>query len=185
MGVSDHHPLISKCSASMQIAGGTDPATLDCANAEYTLLANLTSESGNAITITAQNVTLDCDGFSITGPGSSYVGVYSYSAPGAIMKNCHVSGFEYGAYYRNSSLGQVVDSEFTSNSYGLLLSYIYDDDYFGSDNNLIARNNFTGNYYGFYLDYSDNNIIENNTVANTSASNFGTGSCPFLYLWNG
>lgn len=59
--------------------------------------------SGNAITIDANNVTLDCNGFKLGGlaggPGTWANGVY---VPGnrvnATVRNCNVRGFHYGVF---------------------------------------------------------------------------------------
>lgn len=59
--------------------------------------------SGNAITINANNVTLDCNGYKVGGlaggPGTWARGVYlPFGRVNATVRNCNVRGFQYGLF---------------------------------------------------------------------------------------
>ncbi|MFH1221920.1 MAG: right-handed parallel beta-helix repeat-containing protein [Candidatus Micrarchaeota archaeon] len=137
---------------------------------------------GSALIITGDNVVLNCNGHSLIGPGSSYTGIRSDSVNGTTIKNCVIDGFFYGVLFVNSSRGAITGNTFNSNYFGL---YLDDRSYYGSDYNSITDNRFISNYYGFYLYYSSYNQIGRNTVTDTYNANELSGSCPFLFLWNG
>ncbi len=152
----------------------TDPGT-------YLLSQNITSSS-DCFNVYSDNVTLDCLGHSITGPGTSRDGLDADSVDGTVIRNCTFTDFEYGIYFQNASYGQVVNNTFSSDYYGLYLDYASSD---GSDYNYIGSNNFANNYFGFYVYQSDSNLFAYNNVTNTGNSNFGGGSCPMLFTYNG
>jgi parallel beta-helix repeat protein len=173
---------------------------LSTPNMVYKLTSNISLSSGsNCLNITAENVTLDCQGRSITGSGKSNGerGVYS-NQPNTTVKNCNISQFEYAIYPDGSSYGQILNNTLTSNYDGV---YLYNSSYrqilnntlgsneygldldYESDYNNVTYNNFTNNWEGFYVDYSDSNQIGYNNVINTEQFNYG--SCPFLFLSNG
>lgn len=146
-------------------------------DSDYTLEYDLdcSEYSEAAVIITEENVTLDCDGHSIIGPGYD-TGVYS-EYDNTIIQNCIISNFNEGIQFYDSSNGFIINNTFDSNYYGLWLGE-------NSDNNIVTYNTFTSNDYGFYLEFADNNQIGHNTV-DMSYSNFGDSSCPFVYAWNG
>ena len=132
---------------------------------------------GDVITVTGNDVTIDCDGHSIIGTGREHTGIYSDTVTGTVVQNCFISGFDEGIYFFQSDDGEIIDNTIEDNNYGVYLD--------NSDWNSVMDNDFMGNDYGFYLEYADNNQIGHNYVDQTSFSNFGSGSCPFLYLWDG
>lgn len=151
---------------------------------------NLTyNGSGNAITIDADNVTLDLMGFSLTQGGvtGSGDGIRMNNRANVEIRNGTVNGFFYGAI-EGISAGKnhrVINIRATNNTFGI---------YFASNNNLInnctASNNSSigiflwsgsithsvasNNSYGIYL-LGPGNVLEN-SVFNNSTRNFSLGS---------
>ncbi len=73
-------------------------AALDTANTIYTLNASCTIAGLNGFNITAQNITLDCNGYSITGNNSTGTyGIYTNQL-NTTIQNCVIGGFEFGIY---------------------------------------------------------------------------------------
>lgn len=165
-----------------------------------TLTEDLDSCFWDGLRAYADGITIDCDGHSITGQNSGD-GIISDGHNGTNIKNCNISGFTSGVYFVNSSYGEIennllnlndngvyldedadhnsiLDNNFTGNDYGTYLEY--------SDYNSLLDNNFTENSYGFYLDNANNNQIGRNYVSSNNY-NFGESgsSCPLLYTWNG
>ena len=175
--VVDSAPLVTHCRPNMQVAGGTDPVTLDCPGSTYTMQGDLDIYEQNAVTISADNVTLDCNGHSIIESDEYewYTGVYTeYS--GVIVRNCSINYFGTGIDVEDGPNLTVSNSNFTNINVGVYLensggnkvegnsfTYINDGVDAYSPGNLIQYNNFTEIYdYGIYLDYSDNNVIQYN-----------------------
>lgn len=78
-----------------------NPAQLNCsqlsiANAAYAMTSSIAVNGATCLNITAANVTLDCNGHSITGNNST--GAYGIitSAANTTIRNCNVSNFGYG-----------------------------------------------------------------------------------------
>jgi len=82
------------------LANGGFPYAIS-ASGSYRLTGSLTvSANTNAITVTAPNVTVDLNGFSITGPGSSSgsAGIAAAGVSDVTVENGTVTGFEQGVY---------------------------------------------------------------------------------------
>lgn len=75
--------------------------SLDKTGAIY-ILDQSVSISGTCFNIAANNVTLDCDGYSIVGNNTGY-GVYSNGNTGLTIKNCNIRNFYIGVNLINSN----------------------------------------------------------------------------------
>jgi hypothetical protein len=68
---------------------------------------NTAMASGNAITITANNVTLDCNGYKLggllAGAGTATVGVYANGRSNLGVRDCNIRGFFVGVSLEGSS----------------------------------------------------------------------------------
>jgi parallel beta-helix repeat protein len=173
-------------SAQTPISGCTDIAS----SGYYYLTQNLTGLKSGAnycIKITAKNVTLDGNGYSLTGSGTGY-GVYiSVSSVGNVtLKNLTISGYERGIYLSSTVNSTIKDSVLQNNKYGIYLYsssnntianvtannngdsglYLYSSSKYNTITNVTANNNY---YYGIYI-YSSSN---NNTIVGSSFSNNG------------
>ena len=102
--------------------------------------------SGNAITVTTNNVTLDCNDFKLgglaAGPGSSAVGVRAAGRLNVTLRRCNVRGFNRGAYFDGA----------------------------GSGGHLVEDNRFDGNLgIAIYVD-GENTLVRRNLVTDTGGS---------------
>lgn len=113
--------------------------------------------SGNCFEIYSSNVTVDCDGNWIAGDDTG-TGIYVEEASGTNIQNCNITDFYYGIHLQNSSESQILYNSMNNMAY-------FDEDegiglyMVGAHNNIIHYNNFTDDFYGFALYYSDNNSI--------------------------
>ncbi|MCX6708574.1 MAG: right-handed parallel beta-helix repeat-containing protein, partial [Candidatus Woesearchaeota archaeon] len=132
------------------------------------LISNLTQVgAGNCIEFGANNIQLDCNGFSITGDssGGSY-GVRVNGRSGVTIKNCKLNKFEIGMYVTSMSNSIVDNNEI--NGSGLIGIY-----HVQSVNNNITSNkiNNTGTYDSITLVASNDTLIQDNTIYVSSRSN--------------
>jgi parallel beta-helix repeat protein len=123
----------------------------DTVTEDYQLVQDLGPCSGHGLLVKS-NVTLDCRGSRITGPGdaSGQVGILLNGRPGAevagaTVKNCHVSGFRRGIRLRSASGNVIAGNTAVGNGdrvkhvgYGIDVSA-------GSANNLFEGNRVQGN----------------------------------------
>ncbi len=170
-----------KIYSSVHLLGVGSVACGDVITDDVTLTSDLdcSGYDGDAITIQGNNVNLDCDGHSIIGSGdeSGYTGVHVDHSDGVTVENCVITDFEDGIYMDYSNEGRILGNTLDNNYYGLDMYY--------ADFNSVLENRFNWNVIGFYLYQSDSNQIGRNIVRDTEDGNFGSGSCPFLYLWQG
>jgi parallel beta-helix repeat protein len=150
----------------------------DYVDSDITLYADLdcTGYSGPALEADSSGITIDCDGHTISG-NDNYDGIVIDEYDGVTVKDCVLVGFDDGIYSDNSDRGTFTRNTFVEDYYGIDLYY--------SDDNEIMNNKFINNSVGFYLYHADNNQIGRNTLTNINDANFGSGSCPFLFLWDG
>jgi len=108
-----------------QEAGGTIFLPDDCDTYgtwdSGTSTCTLTQDLTESVEIAAYNITLDCNGYSITGAGSGY-GIYLNRKNYTTIKNCIISNFNYGTYLVFSSNYNVITSNTANNnSFGIHL----------------------------------------------------------------
>jgi len=160
----------------------------------YTLSGNLTytANSTNAITISANNVTLDMGGYSLTGPGSlasAYNGI-SISGNGVEVRNGDISGFSIGLYAGNSISLKISNLRLHDNLTGISMAssafgaeikdcVAYNNENIGIFvmapgsiilNNISYNNGTDPSNYGIYV-YGPSCVI----IGNSSQANSGTG----------
>jgi len=128
-GCLDYAPLTSNGTGALPSCGN-----LTEAGKTYTMAANASINGSTCFTVTATNVTLDCNGFSIRGNNSSSTyGIYS-NEDGTIIKNCIISNFSSGITFFEASNGWIDNTNVSSTtSYGI-------------DFNIGAYNNITNSY---------------------------------------
>ncbi|MEM2974278.1 MAG: right-handed parallel beta-helix repeat-containing protein, partial [Candidatus Micrarchaeia archaeon] len=118
--------------------GGTIPCNCgDTVVSSYTMSSDLVC-SGNGLIAGANDITIDCNGKSITGPVaspfSSFAGINTNGMSNVIVKNCIISKFRTGIKNRG-------------------------------DNNQIKSNNISNCVWGIWLDYpGDYTIVDSNTI---------------------
>ncbi|MEM7815482.1 MAG: NosD domain-containing protein, partial [Candidatus Aenigmatarchaeota archaeon] len=126
----------------------------------YSLIANITNWVGTCMNVSADNITLDCQGHTIDGDDSGEgSGIVNFGYDGITITGCLVSDFFSGIHLSNATENaNIFNNTLTSNTnYGIMVS--------GSSNNVISNNTFTYNERGIRLMHSRNITIEKN-VAN-------------------
>ncbi|MEM2031021.1 MAG: NosD domain-containing protein [Archaeoglobaceae archaeon] len=122
-------------------------------------ISGLLSGKDYCIKISADNVVLDGQGFSITGTGSGK-GIF-VQANNVTIKNVSVSGYYDGIFLSLSSNNTIENCTLSGNyEEGIHL--------YSSNNNIIRSNKVSGNVRGIYLHSSSNNLMENNMISNNN-----------------
>ncbi len=137
----------------------------------YLVTQDLINTSGNCISIlNATDVTLDCQGYQLTGAGSGDGIWVDNTSKGVVIRNCDIYSFQHGIHYRGDN-GVVEYNKVTDNVHGIRLSQGYGDD--------VRWNTGNDNLYGMYIDLSNNNNIYENTFHRSDYGlhcNRGTGN---------
>jgi parallel beta-helix repeat protein len=123
--------------------------------------------NGNCITISANNVTLDCQNNRIAGQ-STGIGVYVMGASGAVVKNCDIENFITGILLGSGSNQCNVTNNIIRSNTGEGV-HLY------SSNNVLTNNDISYNPRGIVFEWSNNNIVVNNTVSLNSGVGAGDG----------
>jgi parallel beta-helix repeat protein len=153
--------LISNVKAVTYISGCSN---LDQEGETYYLTADIIDSSiSPCMSISANDVILDCQGHIIDGDGVAGVGIYVITT-NIKIENCILSGWDVGIYLESSSNNQIINSTFNSNGVdGIYLE--------SSSNNQIINSTFNSNVAaGIHLEFdSNNNIIINSTFNSNGA----------------
>ncbi|HLC51401.1 MAG TPA: right-handed parallel beta-helix repeat-containing protein [archaeon] len=172
---------------------------LNSAGTTYNLTASISNQGGRAcMNITANNVVLDCGGYTIDGADtSSSRGVNVSRAINATVRNCILNDWYDGIYigatnnslFENNSITSGTNSGIwtetasfnntiiRNNASGVTSYGYYAVTTGGANNNTFIGNNATSpGSYGFY--FSSNNItaIGNNITAATTSGFYNSGS---------
>jgi parallel beta-helix repeat protein len=160
--VDQNHPAIPACAA--QVAG---PATSgDLAIDEDTTL--IQNHDGR-IVIAADNVTLNCAGHTITGPGrlAGLPGINLVGRTGVTVRNCVVQDFNDAFRIEQSDGNTFTDNTVSTVRQGFTL--------LGSDNNTLTGNRVTdaNDWFGYgVLDGSTANELRDNTATSVAGVGF-------------
>ena len=131
---------------------------------------SISATGSTCFNVTAANVTLNCNGFSITGTNATNTyGVYS-SQLNTTIQNCLIQNFTYAIYFNGSSNGTISnDTLLTTHNTGYAL-YLAN----ASNNNTVANITAMSNaYVGVGITASSNNTVANSTItSNTSNALF-------------
>ena len=122
----------------------------------------LNQDIAGSIEITADNITLDCNGHAVTGSGTGQ-GIYLNNKKYIIIKNCTISQFSIGIDLRSSSNISIINNNLSLNSH--ICIYIY-----SGGNNIIENNNIFSNRLGINLRGSSKNKIINNKISNSDTN---------------
>ncbi len=136
-------------------------SVLDTAGEIYNLTQDiLNSPNTTCMNITADNVTLDCNGYKIDGVySSSTYGVYWNGNDNITIKNCNITDWWYGVYLDSSFDNVIFSNNFTHNYHGVeMIDSWYNN---VSVNFMESVNN------DIYLDNSSNNSIGHNSMKNS------------------
>ncbi|MCS7109346.1 MAG: thrombospondin type 3 repeat-containing protein [Candidatus Micrarchaeota archaeon] len=155
------------------------------ASGSYILTNNLSS-STSCILIAANNVTIDCNGARIVGPGPNVGGVYGIrggggvagSANNTIIKNCIIENFQYGIGFHGVTVASnptVINSTLINNRFGTffnqMYAYVYNSTFINNTETgihadsgaLAVGNKFLGNRYemgGSLINSSNNTLLD-------------------------
>ncbi|MCK4589762.1 MAG: S8 family serine peptidase [Nanoarchaeota archaeon] len=165
-GIVDYNPILNSGWPSGSPANCTipPPACGQTLTRDTNLSQSLTS-NGTCFTLGANNIVLDCKGYSLTGNGSGY-GVVAYAKNGLTIKNCKIYNFSEGVYlegiYYSHAQQSILDNNTLNNNskYGIRLQYY--------DNNNLINNRAMNNSKGIRLQNSDYNNLTNNRAMNNS-----------------
>ncbi|MEA1909645.1 MAG: right-handed parallel beta-helix repeat-containing protein [Patescibacteria group bacterium] len=145
-----------------------DCAELDAEDTWYDLTTNANLNLGDTIcfNVTAENVTLDCNGYFASGTSGGSYGIWSNSSNLTVM-NCEIKNFYYGLDMDNvdgdTYYLQILDSNFTGHaSMGIRLE--------DSHNAILNNVNISDTHDGIRLEKSNNskfyNILIEDDLAN-------------------
>ena len=141
-------------------------ANLNSPNEEYNLTQDIScSDNCTCINITADNVTLQCNGFNINGGGRGFpepypAGINISTVSGVTVKQCNITNFVQGIHVEWATLSDISKNTFYNDSWGTYLTV-------DSDNNTIWNNSYSavGEFDGIHINGSSNyNHLNSNTV---------------------
>ena len=134
----------------------------------YLLTKDITGASSTCMVIEADDITLDCQGHWINGTGESYTqGVLNEGHDRVIVKDCKVSNFESGFYWKEGAgNGKFLNNLAQNNNYqGIELE-------FNCSNNELIENTVLNNGVGVAIMYGSN---KNKLIRNTASENGDSG----------
>jgi parallel beta-helix repeat protein len=183
-GQSSATPVPASPAQSSAPTLGIAPREAKC-NTQLTeslVLANDMNCTGDAFVIHVDNVVLDLNGHTITGPGMGpqtwpnpqldSVGVRVGGHTNVTVRNGKIDSFSTGVYFIDMITSSIENVTSTRNRYGF---YIH-----ASTGITVKDSNVHSNIYGLHLQNSSNNIVErNNLVRQTYNSPGGYG----IYLY--
>lgn len=128
--------------------------------------ATLAEDHFGSVVIAADNITLDCAGHSLIGPGEWGNGVTFPGTNGATVKNCTVTGFD-GGFNIQGSNNLLVNNRVVNPPEGNGFGLGRPPGGVAVAGNTLSGNTVTGGQHGFWLiDTADNRLL-NNTVTGT------------------
>jgi uncharacterized protein (TIGR03790 family) len=133
---------------------------LDLPNTAYNMSANITT-TGNCFTIAAENVTLNCRGYTING-GLSGTAISHSGGNNPRVENCRINGFQFGISL-GASGGVVNNNTLNGTQTGI---------YFSSNNGIISNNSLNASSVSLYIQSASNMTALNITSTNEESEGF-------------
>jgi len=132
---------------------------LDTYGATYALQNDIPNAMGGCFPIIAPDVTLDCNGKTITGPNGGE-GIIVQASSGAIVKNCIITNFANGIHLMMAQNSQLINNTANNNTAdGIVLDM-------NSNLNTLTGNTANNNAaYGIFIYSSSNNVLTGNTAS--------------------
>ena len=140
---------------------------LNSANTVYTLTQNVSS-SGTCFNVIMNNVTLDCQGYIISGNGAGY-GINSSGYSVITIKSCIVQNFTSGIYF-SSSTNNTVYNNTIFNMNGIK----------GTDSGDSTPGGSGGVGSGIYLSSTNSSNISSNIISSITGGKGGNGGGQFM-----
>jgi len=140
--------------------GSVDPpdAPIIGVDDTYYLTDDVQTTSGDGIVVERDNIILDGNGHTITGPGNA-IGVRLNLRVNVIIINMTITSFDTGISLEYSSNNKISGNNITNNEVGGVLLVF-------SSNNIISENNIVNKKWGIVLAASDNNVVSGNVFVN-------------------
>ncbi len=153
-------------------------------NGTYTLTADLTGNlsNGACLKITGDDITIDCDGHSITDDGAAYA-IWADSVDNATLLNCVISNYSSGVYLYNVSNSHLANINSSDSGYAFYIDSssgvkITDSKALHSSMmGIYAKKSsgvhidpswFCGAGYGVFVDESNDTLIEDSIACNNT-----------------
>ncbi len=149
------------------LATAEDVSCGDTITQSTRLTADIGPCSGDGIIIGADNITLNCNGHTLTGPGSTETfgtGILLADRSGVTIRNCHVTEFSFGFNVTSSNNRLQGNTAARNIGDGFEIS--------GSNNKLQGNRASHNEHVGFFLESADNNKLQGNTAAYNGGSGF-------------
>lgn len=127
----------------------------DTLTESQTMWYDLNDCEEDGLIIGADDITLDCDGYTIDGMNGDH-GIELNYREGVTIQSCEVKEFSIGMFIAGGSDNEVYDNNVYDNLHGIHLA--------GSNYNEIYDNDVNDNYIGFYLFFASNNDINDNEI---------------------
>jgi parallel beta-helix repeat protein len=149
--------------AGILLAGalGTGSAAASTGTLLVTATTTLTEDHHGNILISGDNITLDCAGHAVFGPGTAGFagGIQVAGGSGLTVRRCTVTGFAVnGIYAFGASHGRYIDNLLVGNgNHGIHLEQ-------GADNLLIGNTSTSNGAIGIVLTHSTQSRIVNNSL---------------------
>jgi parallel beta-helix repeat protein len=163
--------VLDSTRANVQGSAANICRTLSTAGATETLNQNLQINGSTCFNITAQNITINCNGYSITGNNTtSTYGIYSNQF-NTTIKNCNISNFGTGLFFNNATNGTIQNTTSKTTGGGLdAIASDYPSGIFLRNSSYVQVNNSTayslyGNGFSIAIGSYYNNV--SNLVATT------------------
>lgn len=136
--------------------------TLNAANTVYTLTKTVNA-TGTCFSVTAVNVTLDCQGYAVIGNRTGH-GVYINGYSATNIRNCTISNWSYPVEAFNSPFLRLENDRINSSVFATLIQE-------GSDNATIADSTFSGGTEGgiFLLRVKGTSVLRSQVTGATLA----------------
>lgn len=148
---------------------------------EDTRTCVLNQDLNDSVGTGESNITLDCDGHSMSGSDTGY-GINVYEKDNITIKNCVVSRFSYGIYLSHSDGIKLINNTVSKNGFGIFIhnsnantlinNTVNLNQYIGvwfisTANSTISGSNISNNSLGgLIFDTSGNNMITDNVLSN-------------------
>jgi hypothetical protein len=85
----------------------------------YVLESNISIVGAECITIKADNVTLDCQGYTLSGDARTDHGIQALTIDNLLITNCHSTGFSKGLYLDDIGNSLFLNNHFNQNGIGI------------------------------------------------------------------
>lgn len=147
----------------------------DVLTSDTTLTADLTCD-GAGLTLGANDVTLDCAGFTLFGDGSA-VGILAQGVTGVTITDCTVDGFAVGFQLTQTFNATLMNNFAVRNTGGGSAGFVLID---SAANTLSANRSGRNAGRGFQLRASPSNLLVDNVATNNLFRGFGLAETSVL-----